>query len=110
MTVSHLFGALSHSRFMRSYSWSLVFAADMYATVFKADPLDPERGKRYRDKILLPGASRDEMDLLEVSAVIAVALVVDAVTESYALPARQDFLGRPPNTEAFTEMIFGGSG
>ena len=48
------------------YTYSLVFAADMYATVFKEAPLDPKLGKLYRDKILLPGATRDEMDLLQV--------------------------------------------
>ena len=38
----------------------------MYATVFKADPLDPARGKRYRDKILLPGGSQDDIESLKV--------------------------------------------
>lgn len=38
----------------------------MYATVFKDAPLDPKSGKLYRDKILLPGGSKDEMDLLKV--------------------------------------------
>lgn len=38
----------------------------MYATVFKKAPLDPELGKLYRDKILLVGGSRDEMDSLKV--------------------------------------------
>ncbi|KDR67452.1 hypothetical protein GALMADRAFT_273237 [Galerina marginata CBS 339.88] len=65
------------------YMYSNVFAADMYATVFKADPLDPIRGKLYRDKILLPGSSRDELDIL------------------------QDFLGRPPNSEAYLKQLFG---
>ena len=39
----------------------------MYATIFKKAPLDPKLGKLYRDKILLPGGSQDEMDLLRVS-------------------------------------------
>jgi Zn-dependent oligopeptidase len=65
------------------YTYSLVFAADMYATVFKKDPLNPALGKLYRDKILLLGGSRDETDLLE------------------------DFLGRSPNSNAFLEEIFG---
>lgn len=39
----------------------------MYATVFKEDPLDPERGKQYRDKILRVGGSREELDSLKVS-------------------------------------------
>ncbi len=38
----------------------------MYATVFKEDPLDPARGRLYREKILAPGSSKDEMDLLKV--------------------------------------------
>ena len=36
------------------------------ATVFKADPLDPARGKLYRDKVLSLGGSRDEIDILKV--------------------------------------------
>jgi metallopeptidase MepB len=65
------------------YTYSLVFAADMYATVFKTDPLDPARGKLYRDKVLSFGGSRDEADTLE------------------------DFLGRPPNSKAFLGALFG---
>ena len=42
------------------YTYSLVFAQDMYATVFKKAPLDPALGKRYRDKILLVGGSRND--------------------------------------------------
>lgn len=40
----------------------------MYATVFKADPLDPARGQRYREKILLPGGSQDDIESLKVRA------------------------------------------
>ncbi|KAI0004463.1 Metalloprotease [Russula compacta] len=65
------------------YTYSLVFAADMYSTVFKSDPLDPGRGDRYRRSILQPGGSREELDSLE------------------------EFLGRPPNPDAFIEEIFG---
>jgi Zn-dependent oligopeptidase len=36
-------------------------------TVFKKDPLDPELGKRYRDKILRVGGSREELDSLKVN-------------------------------------------
>ena len=50
-----------------SYTYSLVFAADMYATVFKKDPLDPELGERYREKILKVGGSREETESLEVN-------------------------------------------
>ena len=48
------------------YTYSLVFASDMYATVFKKAPLDPKLGKLYRDKILFVGGSRDDMDSLKV--------------------------------------------
>ncbi|KAF8631796.1 hypothetical protein AX17_005011 [Amanita inopinata Kibby_2008] len=67
------------------YTYSLVFAADMYSTVFKSDPLDPARGKQYRDKILHYGGSREETDSLK------------------------DFLGRPPNSDAFLKELFGES-
>ena len=70
---------------LNRYSYSLVFAADMYQTVFKEDPLDPSRGDRYRKSILLPGGSREELDSLE------------------------EFLGRPPNSDAFMKELFGGS-
>jgi Zn-dependent oligopeptidase len=63
------------------YAYSLVFAADMYAEVFKADPLSAEAGKRYRKEILGPGGSRDEIDSLKA------------------------FLGREPNANAFIEQI-----
>lgn len=48
------------------YMYSLVFAADMYATVFKNDPLNPELGEKYKQSILVPGGSRDELDSLKV--------------------------------------------
>lgn len=67
------------------YTYSLVFAADMYRTVFKRDPLDPTLGQLYRSKILLPGGSRDELVSLE------------------------DFLGRAPNSDAFLDEILGSS-
>ncbi|KAJ7095922.1 metallopeptidase MepB [Mycena belliarum] len=65
------------------YSYSLVYATDMYSTIFKGDPLNPTRGKLYRDKILKYGGSREELDSLK------------------------DFLGRPPNSEAFLKELFG---
>ena len=48
------------------YMYSLVFAADMYATVFRKDPLDPALGERYKKSILVPGGSREELDSLKV--------------------------------------------
>jgi Zn-dependent oligopeptidase len=38
----------------------------MYATVFKKAPLDPTLGRLYRDKVLLPGGSKEEMEMLKV--------------------------------------------
>ncbi|KAL0947842.1 hypothetical protein HGRIS_013904 [Hohenbuehelia grisea] len=67
------------------YTYSLVFAADMYDTIFKADPLDPARGARYARTILQPGGSRDELESLK------------------------EFLGRPPNNQAFVKELFGES-
>lgn len=46
--------------------YSLVFAADMYATVFEKNPLDPALGEKYKKSILLPGGSREELDSLTV--------------------------------------------
>jgi len=78
-TFGHIAGGYDAGYY--GYTYSLVFAADMYATVFKKGPLDPKLGKLYRDKILLVGGSRDEMDSLK------------------------DFLGREPNPLAFIDEI-----
>ncbi|TBU62281.1 metallopeptidase MepB [Dichomitus squalens] len=80
-TFNHIAGGYDAGYY--GYTYSLVFAADMYATVFKPNPLDPKRGKLYRDKILRPGGSRDEIESLK------------------------DFLGREPNSEAFIQELFG---
>jgi len=44
----------------------------MYATIFKGDPLDPGRGKLYRDKILRVGGSREELDSLRVGFLLPI--------------------------------------
>ncbi|KAG5349533.1 hypothetical protein C0989_003290 [Termitomyces sp. Mn162] len=80
-TFGHITGGYDAGYY--GYTYSLVFAADMYATVFKADPLDPTRGMRYRHDILRPGGSREELDSLKA------------------------FLGRPPNSDAFLKELFG---
>ena len=65
--LSLLLSLVSFDHVLRCrYTYSLVFAQDMYTTVFKKAPLDPALGKRYRDKILLVGGSRDDMDSLKV--------------------------------------------
>ncbi|KAJ8519018.1 hypothetical protein ONZ45_g3985 [Pleurotus djamor] len=80
-TFGHITGGYDAGYY--GYTYSLVFAADMYSTVFKADPLDPARGTRYSQEILKPGGSREELDSL------------------------QAFLGRPPNSDAFLKELFG---
>ncbi|TRM63928.1 hypothetical protein BD626DRAFT_547704 [Schizophyllum amplum] len=80
-TFGHITGGYDAGYY--GYTYSLVFAADMYATIFKADPLDPARGKKYRDCILKPGGSREETDSLK------------------------EFLGRPSNSDAFLKELFG---
>ncbi|KAG8837790.1 hypothetical protein FRC18_008052 [Serendipita sp. 400] len=80
-SVGHFAGGYDAQYY--GYAYSLVFAYDMYETVFKANPLDPVAGKRYRDHILRPGGSREEMDSLK------------------------EFLGRAPNSEAFAHALFG---
>lgn len=62
----HIMGGMDAGYY--GYLYALCFATDMYWSVFKADPLDSERGMRYRKSILEPGGSRDELVSLEVRA------------------------------------------
>jgi metallopeptidase MepB len=59
---------------VRSFGISIVLLLihRLSATVFKGDPLDPARGKLYRDKILKYGGSREELDSLKVSYMLLV--------------------------------------
>ncbi|KAG5642147.1 hypothetical protein DXG03_003551 [Asterophora parasitica] len=100
-TFGHITGGYDAGYY--GYTYSLVFAADMYSTVFKADPLDPARGKQYRDKILRVGGSREELDSLKVCFYFPVSLLTKHTTDKW----RQDFLGRPPNSDAFLKELFG---
>lgn len=79
----------------------------MYATVFKADPLDPERGRRYRELVLRPGSSKDEIDLLKVWCKVRESNRVQVADRLCAIS--QDFLGREPTSDAFINQLFGGS-
>jgi len=63
------------------YMMSLTYAADMFATIFKKDPMSAESGMKYRREILEPGSSEDADVLLE------------------------QFLGRAPNMDAFLEDL-----
>ena len=53
----------------------------MFYTVFKADPMNPEEGRRYRHTVLEKGGSQEEMKTLT------------------------EFLGREPNEEAFYKEL-----
>lgn len=74
-SFGHLVGGYDSGYY--GYLWSEVFAADMFAAVFKADPLSPVAGKHYRDTILAAGGSVDAAVFL------------------------RRFLGREPSNEAF---------
>lgn len=67
------------------YTYSLVFAADMYKTVFKSDPLDPSKGRHYRETILLPGGSREESLSLEVSVNLPQMVVMWVTDERWSI-------------------------
>lgn len=59
------------------YLWSKVFALDLFDYIKKFGLLNPEIGKRYVDKVIGMGGSKDPNELLK------------------------DFLGREPNSKAF---------
>ncbi|MBW0518729.1 hypothetical protein O181_058444 [Austropuccinia psidii MF-1] len=46
------------------YLYSQVFSTDMYESEFAKDPMSKEIGMRYREEILKPGGSREEMESL----------------------------------------------
>ncbi|MDN5896759.1 MAG: M3 family metallopeptidase, partial [Nocardioides sp.] len=64
-----------------TYKWSLVIAKDLFSMFDSADLFAPEVARAYRDKVLVPGGSRDAADLVE------------------------DFLGRPYNADAFKAWL-----
>ncbi|KAF8415787.1 peptidase M3A/M3B, partial [Boletus edulis BED1] len=86
-TFGHIVGGYDAGYY--GYTYSLVFAADMYARmVFKKASLDPTLGRLYRDKILFVGGSRDDMGV------------------PVGMPSLiMDFLGREPDPKAFINEI-----
>ncbi|GAA6003592.1 hypothetical protein JCM10207_003497, partial [Rhodosporidiobolus poonsookiae] len=78
---AHIAGGYSAGYY--GYLWSQVFSADMFATVFEKDPMSRAAGQRYRECILQPGGSREEMDSLVA------------------------FLGRKPTNDAFLKSLLG---
>ena len=63
------------------YLYSQVYSADMFHTVFAADPMNQDAGRRYRRTVLEKGGSIEALDLLK------------------------EFLGREPNAEAFYKEL-----
>jgi metallopeptidase MepB len=63
------------------FSRSKVYAADLYNTVFRDDPLNPFIAARYRSDVLQKGSSQSEITILE------------------------QFLGRKPNSQSFLDEV-----
>ena len=77
-TFGHLNG---YSAMYYTYMWSLVIAKDLLSPFKQHGLLDTTWTKRYRDKVLAPGGSKDAAELVE------------------------DFLGRPYKFEAFEKWL-----
>jgi len=60
---------------------NMVYAADLYATGFATDPMEPKAGRRYRRLALEPGSSLSEAEIL------------------------RNFLGRGPSSRAIFEQL-----
>ncbi|KAI7913917.1 metallopeptidase MepB [Pyricularia oryzae] len=75
----HLIGGYDAGYY--GYLSSLVYATDMFFSVFRKDPMDGKEGRRYRHTVLQRGGSQDEMETLK------------------------QFLGREPSTEAFYQEL-----
>jgi thimet oligopeptidase len=76
------FGHLdNYSAMYYTYMWSLALATDMFSEFQRAGLRNPEVARRYRDRVLAPGASKPAAQLV------------------------QDFLGRPFSFEAFARSL-----
>jgi thimet oligopeptidase len=64
-----------------TYMWSLVIAKDMFSAFDEDDLFGPDVARRYRDRVLAAGGSKDAADLVE------------------------DFLGRPYTFDAFQAWL-----
>jgi thimet oligopeptidase len=82
---THFFTSFGHLQGYGSgyytYMWSLVIAKDLFSAFDRDDLLDTAVAHRYRDRVLVPGGSRDAADLVT------------------------DFLGRPYDYAAFEAWL-----
>jgi thimet oligopeptidase len=76
------FGHLSgYTSAYYTYLWSLVIAKDLFSEFDPAALFEPTVARRYRDRILAPGGTKDAAELVE------------------------DFLGRPFSFDAFAAWL-----
>ena len=68
-----------------TYLWSLVIAKDLFAAFDPADLFDVRVARRYRDRVLGPGGSKDAADL-----------IVDFLGREFTFDAFADWLDRVP--------------
>lgn len=82
---THMFASFGHlggySSAYYTYAWSLVIAKDLFSAFDPADLFDAATARRYRDRVLTPGGSKDAADLVE------------------------DFLGRPYTFDAYAAWL-----
>jgi len=82
---THFYTSFGHldgySAIYYTYMWSLALATDMFSEFQRAGMRDPIVAKRYRDKVLAPGATKPAAQLVE------------------------DFLGRPFSLDAFGKSL-----
>ncbi|KXT04893.1 hypothetical protein AC578_3461 [Pseudocercospora eumusae] len=79
-TFGHIFSNGYQAKYY-SYTWTRINAKDVYYTKFEKDPFSREVGTKWRKIVLEPGATKDYDKLLE------------------------EFLGRPPNNQAFLKDL-----
>ncbi|MEO9322521.1 M3 family metallopeptidase [Nocardioides sp. C4-1] len=82
---THMFASFGHlggySSAYYTYMWSLVIAKDLFSAFDDDDLFAPDVARRYRDRVLAPGGSKDAADLVA------------------------DFLGRPYTFDAYAAWL-----